>query len=122
MLFLLSMSLSVLLAAAISMLMYVLVFKTINLIGSITLFGIVSELFSGQLMPIPLMPKAVQIVCNFLPFRYLSDLPFRIYTGNINISDGFMQIGWQVCWLIAIIIIGSRGMKKSLEKVVVFGG
>ena len=68
------------------------------------------------------MPKLVQKISSYLPFRLISDLPFRVYSGNINISTAFTSIIAQILWLVFLIITGQLIMKGTLKKVCVQGG
>ena len=43
-----------------------------------------ADIFAGSIIPLPLMPKIVQSLGNFLPFRFIGDLAFRVYSGNIS--------------------------------------
>ena len=58
----------------------------------------------------------------YLPFRLISDLPYRLYTSNIGIYDGLFSIGLQIIWIIILILVGNLIVKKSLRKVFVQGG
>ena len=71
---------------------------------------------------IPMLPKAVVNVLNFFPFRYVSDLPFRIYIGNINGVEALVQIGIQLVWLTAVVVISKLVMAKKVNHLVVQGG
>ena len=77
---------------------------------------------AGQVVPIPMLPTSLQKVLNFFPFRYISDLPFRIYIGNINGTDALIQIGIQIVWLILIVGIGKLVMSKKINNLTVQGG
>jgi ABC-2 type transport system permease protein len=91
-------------------------------VGSIGIFGIIGEFFSGMTIPIPLMPPWLQRICTMLPFRYTSDLPFRVYSGNIGVNEALMGIANQVIWIIALILTGSFFMRKVTRLSVVQGG
>lgn len=121
-LFFISIAVSALLCTAIGMLCYILTFKTMSPLGSMTLFSVVSEFFSGSLIPIPYMPDAVQTIAYILPFRYTADLPFRLYNGTISVTDGAVQIIIALLWLAAILMIGAFWMKQVSKKLVVQGG
>lgn len=120
--FLLSMCLSLFLVAAISMFIYILTFVTLSPIGARLLIGVAAEFLQGSIIPIPLMPKPLQMVLNFFPFRYASDLPFRLYSGNISGSDAVFQIAIQAIWVVALLAFGSVAFKRVLRRVVVQGG
>ncbi len=121
-LFLITLILGLILIVAISMLIYISVFYTMSPTGSLLIFGVFGEFLSGLVIPVPLMPKTLQKLVYLLPFRYTSDLPFRIYAGNIGIKEALISICVQVLWITIIITLGKLWMKKSLKRIVVQGG
>jgi ABC-2 type transport system permease protein len=64
----------------------------------------------------------LKTVVYILPFRYTSDLPFRIYAGNIGINEALPGVLIQVAWISAVVLTGKLWMSKALKKVVVQGG
>ena len=120
--FLLSMSLSLLLVTAISMFIYILTFITMSAYGSRLVIGIAAEFLAGQVIPIPLMPQWLQKILNFLPYRYISDLPFRLYSGNISGHDAVFQIGVQVAWILGLCLLGKLAFGKIMRRIVIQGG
>lgn len=121
-LFILSLIIGTLLMTSIITLYHVITLNTLNEKGITNIFVAVSDLLSGLVVPIPLFPKFLQVISNYLPFRYISDLPFRIYSGNIGINEGIIGILIQIVWIVIIIIIGYLLTNKSLKRVVVQGG
>jgi ABC-2 type transport system permease protein len=83
---------------------------------------VVSDILSGLTIPIPFFPSYLQNISNILPFRYVSDFPFRLYVGNITINEGLVGILIQVIWIVILMLIGSLLMKKALKKAVIQGG
>lgn len=110
------------LVSAINMICYIVTLYTLSPAGVFSFSVAVSGFLAGQYVPIPMLPTALQKVLNFFPFRYISDLPFRIYVGNINGTDALLQIAIQLCWLVAIVFIGKIIMKQKLNKLTVQGG
>jgi ABC-2 type transport system permease protein len=104
------------------MLIYISVFKTMSPIGSMTVFGLIGEFFSGHTIPIPLMPVWLQDICMFLPFRWSVDFPLRIYSGNIGTSEAIPGIAVQLIWIIVLVFIGVIIMNKVTRLSVVQGG
>ena len=121
-LFIISISLSLFLNTAISMYIYILTFKTLSPYASKMLMIILSEFLMGALIPIPLMPDLLQKIVNFFPFRYVSDLPFRIYSGNLSLNSSLIQIVIQIIWIIVLVFVGKKLLNKVLKKVVIQGG
>ena len=121
-LFVFSLALGLVLTTCIAMLMYISMFKTHTLVGSFVLFGITTDFFGGHYIPVPLMPQWLQKLSSLLPFRYASDLPFRIYSGNIAGIEAFSGVMIEIVWIVLLFAVGSLLMRKVSKKVVVFGG
>ena len=77
---------------------------------------------SGFFLPIPLLPDLLIKITKYLPFRLIGDLPFRIYSGNINITTATYDIILQLIWIILLVIIGNIVLLNSLKKVSIQGG
>lgn len=120
--FLVSAVIGALLVNAINMISYIITMFTLSPQGIFSFMTAVAGFFAGQVVPLPMLSEGVQRVFNFLPFRYVSDLPYRIYIGNINGKDALIQIGIQVVWLIGIVTLSKIIMNKKLNKIVVQGG
>ena len=82
----------------------------------------IGELFSGIDIPLPLLPNIIITVGNFFPFRYIGDLAFRIYSGNVGIDLAIKYIFIQIIWIILLYIIGNLLMNNVLKKATVQGG
>jgi ABC-2 type transport system permease protein len=107
---------------AISMFIYISVFITMSPVGSMLMISVLGEFFAGMIIPIPLMPHWLQKIAYILPFRLASDLPFRIYSGNIPVNEGLTSVFIQLIWLAALVFTGSVLLGKALKRVVVQGG
>ena len=82
----------------------------------------IAEILAGQVIPIPLFPAFLRTIAVVLPFAYISDFSFRIYSGNITgvaIGQGLIV---QITWLIILIILGLVLSNKILKRVSVQGG
>ena len=108
--------------SAILNLFYISVFYTMSAKGTTSIFYGVLEFFGGGFIPIALMPSIWQKICYLLPISLATDLPFRIYTGNINVLDGLRLMSFQVVWIVVLIILGNILLNKILKKVVIQGG
>ena len=121
-LFLISLIISSLLITAISMLYHSITMFTLDEKGIMSLLMVFIEIFSGGTIPLVFFPKFLKIIAYILPFRYIIDLPFRVYSGNISISSATPNIGLSILWLIIIITIGYILSKKACNKATVQGG
>lgn len=121
-LFLLALMIGTLLMTAIITLYHVITTYTLNEKGIPSVFMALSDILSGGVVPIPFFPGFMQIIANILPFRYVSDLAFRIYSNDINIIEGLQGMLVQLIWFVLITILGYLLLNKNLKKVVVQGG
>ena len=110
------------LVTAIVMIAYIISLYTLSPAGVFSFLVAIAGLLAGQIVPLPMLPESIQTVFSFFPFRYVSDLPYRIYIGNINGTEALIQIGIQFAWLLCLVLIGKLVMKKRLNKLVVQGG
>lgn len=121
-LFFITLLLGLILIIAQSLIIYISIFYTLSPTGSFLLFAVFGEFLGGATIPIPLMPKWLQVITYVLPFRYSSDLPFRIYAGHISVTEGIISVFVQVFWITTLIILGKLWMKHALKRVVIQGG
>ena len=121
-LFLIALAVGALMASAVSMLVVYLTFKTQSAKGTQYMVNTLVGVLGGFYIPIPFMPSALQNVLNYLPFRFIIDLPFRIYIGSIPVQSAIQYILLSLVWLIVIIALGKLLMKKALNKTVIQGG
>lgn len=120
--FLITLVLGLFILVALSMLIYISVFITLSPAGSLLMFAVIGEFFSGMVIPIPLMPAWLQEIVRALPFHYSADFPFRVYSGHIPLDAAWHGVVLQLVWLAALILLGKFAMGKSLRKIVVQGG
>ena len=121
-LFIISLILGSLVLIAIQMIILCIAFFTNEGKGISDILFIIGDILAGSVFPLPLMPKIVQNISSYLPFRLIADLPFRTYSGNILISAACTSIIAQVVWLAILLILGQLIMKVALRKVCIQGG
>lgn len=121
-LFLISLIIGILLTSAISMIIVYLTFRTLSAKGTTSICNTICGVLGGLYIPLVFMPQSVQNVLNYLPFRFILDLPARIYIGNIPTLEGLKFIGISLIWLIIIIFIGKLLISKAGKKAIIQGG
>jgi ABC-2 type transport system permease protein len=104
------------------MILYSITFFTKSPKGLFFIFGTIAEFLSGDTIPIPLMPIVLKTICYVLPFRLVTDLPFRIYTGDILIEEALVSILIQIVWILIVLMVGMLLMNKSTKQVEIQGG
>lgn len=113
---------ALLLGCAITMLLNISMLWTVSGEGVVQVAITMVMVFSGMLLPIPLMPEWAQAALNVLPFRGLVDLPFRLYVGHIPASGVWGALANQLVWTAALILLGRWALARGLRLVVVQGG
>ena len=86
------------------------------------LFMVIGEIFSGGTIPLVFFPKLLNTIAYILPFRYICDLPFRIYSGNIGINSALPDLLGSIIWLIVLLLIGFILASRVTKKAVIQGG
>ena len=104
------------------MIYHLLIFYTLDEKGIITLFMVIGEIFAGGTIPIAFFTKFLRIISSLLPFRYIADLPFRIYSGNISINESISVLIGGLIWSVVMIIFGYLLSRKALKNASVQGG
>jgi ABC-2 type transport system permease protein len=113
---------AVLLASALGTIMTVSMMWTISADGIARLMMSATFILSGSIIPLPLFPSWMQPLLNFLPFRGMADVPFRLYTGNIPASAGIVPIAQQFLWTLILIAFGRWLLARGTRRLVVQGG
>lgn len=120
--FLLTLFLGTLVVTSINMIVNSLAFYTKEDKGISSIVYTIADLLEGIQIPLPLLSGVILAIASFTPFRFIEDLPFRLYSGHIDIMTGFKDISIELIWIIALIIIGKLILKKALSKVSIQGG
>jgi len=70
-------------------------------VGAINQIYFVLVLFlSGQIAPLTLFPKFVQIIAGVLPFRWMIGFPVELLLGRLSPEQAWAGIGAQLVWLL----------------------
>jgi ABC-2 type transport system permease protein len=78
-------------------------------------FGLWS-LFSGYLIPLDLMPQAVQRLAFWLPFRYQLAVPLEIILGRLQGADLWIGLGMQWLWIAIAFGLCRTMWRRGLRK------
>jgi ABC-2 type transport system permease protein len=120
--FVVSITATVLLASAITMVLHVALIWTLSGRGFNAMMAGVVMFFSGMIVPLPLFPDWLQPLLYWQPFRGLADVPFRIYSGHIAVSEAGLEILLQLSWTAIIVAIGYAVLGYAQRRLVVQGG
>ena len=101
---------------------------TVSLLWTVSGEGIsrmmpaVAYALSGMAVPLPLYPDWMIGVLNFLPFRGLINIPFRLYLCHIPATDLLMHLGHQLEWTVVLLLFSRALFHRSRRNLVVQGG
>lgn len=121
-LFLISMTLSIVVVAAFSMLIYTSTFYTISPYGIKIIIAAFSDFFAGSTIPLNFFPDSIRQVVELLPFASMMNMPLRIYVGNFTYQEVCQGILLQLFWAVTLLTLGRTAMGKAFHKVIVQGG
>ena len=120
--FIVALILGLFLVTSLNLLMHILTMFTLDEKGTMTTYNVIAEIFMGGTIPIPFFPLWLKHIAEFLPFRFIGDFPFRIYSNSIPLQEGYILIIGSIIWIIITISLGYLISRVSLRKAVIQGG
>lgn len=78
--------------------------------------------FSGMILPLLFYPDWLQPILNFLPFRDLVDVPFRLYFGQIPPAQIGFVLAHELTWTLALVGLGRWLLTNATRRMIVQGG
>ncbi len=74
-----------------------------------------------MIVPLPLSPDWAQPILNALPFRYIADVPFRLYLGHMAPSDLFDILLLLACWIAGLVVLGRALLSIAKRRLIIQG-
>jgi ABC-2 type transport system permease protein len=121
-LFAISITLVIALASAFSTLLDLFVVATLSERGVNTFVAPLSIVFSGSLIPLPLLPDWLQPILRNQPFAGLLDFPLRIYSGHLAGQSALGALGQQAVWVVIFIALGRIVTTRVMSTLQTQGG
>lgn len=84
-------------------------------------FGLFS-LFSGYLLPIPLLPWGIRHVAEALPFRFMLSAPVELMTRPLDATRALGLLGGQLAWAVATLALARWVWNRGVERFEAVGG
>jgi ABC-2 type transport system permease protein len=113
---------ALLLSSAITTLMTVSLLWTISGDGISHLMIAAVVVLSGMVVPLPFFPDWALPILDFLPFRGLIDIPFRLYIGHIPPDQAVPLLAHQTFWIVALVVLGRWTLARGARRLVIQGG
>ncbi len=69
-------------------------------VGAVNQLYFIASLFlSGQMAPLSLLPRPLQIAASILPFRWTTSFPVELLLGRVGFTDALYGLAAQAAWL-----------------------
>jgi ABC-2 type transport system permease protein len=117
-----SMVLVVALASAFSVILDFLVVATLSERGVNILVAPLAIVFSGNLIPLPMLPDWLQPAMRYQPFAGLLDYPLRIYSGHLAGADALAALARQAVWIVVLVAAGRALATRVMARLQTQGG
>ncbi len=87
------------------------------------LFEMIYGLFSGEMIPLDILPPAVNQLNQFLPFKYLLYFPVSLFLGKVTaVREIIFGLGVSAAWLILFLWLYRRLRARSAKAYESYGG
>jgi ABC-2 type transport system permease protein len=102
--------------------MYGITMRTLDHRGISNLVSVLILFFSGNIVPLPLFPDAMQPALRSLPFAQVLDAPIRCYLGDIGLKALPRLLLVQLGWTAALWAGGWLLWRANIRRLVIQGG
>jgi len=99
---------------------YVLLMQRVD--GLVRMLNAMSEMFSGMIIPLSLMPDAMAVFLRYQPFAGVIDLPVQLYCGSLPPESVWWVLAVQLSWTALFILAGRAVTNRGLKQIVLAGG
>ncbi|WP_395317483.1 ABC transporter permease [Variovorax sp. UC74_104] len=120
--FVLSAVLALLLSTSMVMLLNVAATAALNERGISAVATPVVIVFSGNLLPLAMLPDAWQTALLLQPLAGLMDIPARLYFGQLQGWQAVGGLGLQAFWIAVLVALGHMAMSRTMRGLQVQGG
>lgn len=110
------------LSTAFTMILHISLMWTISGEGFNRMMPGVVPVLAGLIIPLPLFPDWLQPFLYWQPFRSMADVPFRLYSGHIPISEALPELINQWFWVAILVGFGCWLLSRARRNLVVQGG
>ena len=80
------------------------------------------DFLTGGYIPLPFFPAKIRQVLELLPFASMQNVPLRIFSGDIPLSEAPAVMGLQAFWIVILLSAGYLLTRSGLRRAVILGG
>lgn len=97
-------------------------FFTSNGYGVLYLRQVITDIFSGALLPISFYPLWFQKLAGVLPFQSIVYTPTQVFLGRLTQGETIHVLVLQLAWIVVLWIFGHFFFRFAIRKVTIQGG
>lgn len=97
-------------------------FYTDNAYGVTKAREVLTNFFSGAIIPLAMFPGILQDIVGYLPFQGIIYTPCCIFIGNFTVQESLGQIVLQLLWILVLCGLGTVLGKKAFGVISMYGG
>lgn len=97
-------------------------FFTSNGYGVVYLRRVITDIFSGALLPLAFYPEWFQKLAGMLPFQSSLYLPIQIFLGKMNSREMLFSLAVQLFWVVMLWWSGRHFFLFCIRKITIHGG
>ena len=97
-------------------------FYTDNSYGVTKAREVLTNFFSGALLPLVMFPGVLRKVVEVLPFQGIVFTPCSIFIGTFSMEESLWRIGGQAVWIGVLWVCGTLFWKKASGVISLYGG
>ncbi len=90
--------------------------------GIIESYAVVTMFLAGSIVPLDLMPAAVERVTHFLPFRYLYFFQVQLLQGRLDFATALAGLAIQAGWLLVCYLLAQWVFAAGVRRYGAYGG
>lgn len=97
-------------------------FYTSNGFGILYLRQVITDVFSGTLLPISFYPAWFQKIAGVLPFQSIVYTPTQLFLGRMTSQETIKVLLLQLFWIIILWVFGHFFFRFAIRKITIQGG
>ena len=86
------------------------------------IYMLLNFFLSGHMFPLDLLPDPWRGLVDYLPFKYLAYYPAAIFLGKVDRDRLAIELGIEVLWLVALILLARVLYARGLRRYSGYGG
>ncbi|HUJ63583.1 MAG TPA: ABC-2 family transporter protein [Kofleriaceae bacterium] len=74
------------------------------------------QIFSGYIMPLEIMPRPIQVIASWLPFKYTLAVPIQLLTKSLSPHDIAVLLAQQAAWTAIMLAVAMSVWRLGIKR------